>query len=116
MPGINQVPAGAESAAAFTLGYSAVSWICSALMIWLTWVHHERKSYVAMVAYLSLFSTTASLVQQSHDITFWEDIMREQFRRKKVLPDNVEMAIANGSFGLDLVLYYLRERVLPPTE
>lgn len=59
----------------------------------------------------SLFSTTFSIVQQSRDITFYQDIVTEQFERKQKLPgDDPELAIAGGSFGSDLVLYYIRMR------
>ena len=34
--------------------------------------------------------------------------MVSQFQHKKDNPDSPENAIANGSVGLDLVLYYLR--------
>ncbi|KAI0018261.1 hypothetical protein F4780DRAFT_533217 [Xylariomycetidae sp. FL0641] len=108
MPGINQLPEGAEGAAALSLIYASISWICSALMIWLTWVHHERLSYVAIVAYWSCVSTMASIAQQIHDITWWEHIMWEQFKRTSSFVDNPELAIANGSYGLDLALYYIQ--------
>ncbi|KAH9886353.1 hypothetical protein F4778DRAFT_477973 [Xylariomycetidae sp. FL2044] len=108
MPGPNQLPAGAEGAAAVVLTYSSISWICSALMAWLTWVHHERLSYVAIIAYWSLLSTTASITQQIHDITWWRDIMIEQFSRTANFADNPEIAIASGSYGMDLVLYYIQ--------
>ncbi|KAK7978454.1 hypothetical protein PG996_004503 [Apiospora saccharicola] len=47
-------------------------------------------------------------LQQAHDITYYRDIMIAQFEHKKVNPDSPENAIANGSIGLDLVLYYLQ--------
>lgn len=53
-------------------------------------------------------STIASTIQQIHDVTFYEDIMREQFIRKTDFYNNPELAIANGSYGMDLVLYYIR--------
>lgn len=57
----------------------------------------------------SISSTTFSIVQQIRDITFYVDIVTEGFERKLRLPaDDPELAIANGSFGVDLVLYYLR--------
>ncbi|KAI5920869.1 hypothetical protein F4810DRAFT_680823 [Camillea tinctor] len=108
MPGINQLPEGAEGVAAFVLIYSIVSLICSGLMIYLTWVHHEKLSYVAIISYWSVLATSASIIQQIHDITFWKDIMMEQFERKSRLFDEPELAVANGSFGMDLVLYYIQ--------
>jgi hypothetical protein len=132
MPGINQLPAGAEGAAAFSLIYAAISWTCSALFIMVARVYREGLSctstfadppwstdmmrmltvtiYVdlSILAFFTLFSTTASMVQQAHDITYYRDLMIAQFEHKKVNPDSPENAIANGSIGLDLALYYLR--------
>ncbi|CAJ2510601.1 Uu.00g062260.m01.CDS01 [Anthostomella pinea] len=102
MHGINQLPEGTEGAAALSLIYASVSWICSSLIVWLTWVHHERLSYVAVVGYWSFLGTTASITQQIHDITWWRDIMIAQFARISNFSDNPELAIASGSFGLDL--------------
>ncbi|KAL1860245.1 hypothetical protein Daus18300_009299 [Diaporthe australafricana] len=92
MPGINQLPAGSEGAAAVSLIWASASWMCSSLLLWLTWSHHEGWS-----------------LQQIRDITWYVDIVTEGFERKLRLPaDDPELAIANGSFGTDLVLYYLQ--------
>lgn len=133
MPGINQLPAGAEGAAAFSLIYAAISWTCSALFIMVARVYREGlscKSSIAdkscsmdmmgmltapsyldlsILAFFTLFSTTASIIQQAHDVTYYRDIMIAQFEHKKANPNSPENAIANGSIGLDLVLYYLRK-------
>lgn len=109
MPGINQLPAGSEFAAAISLVYSSTSLVCGGLLMWLTWIHHEKYSYLALLALFATFSTAASIVQQARDITYYQDIATEEFARKKSLsPTDPELAIANGSFGVDLVLYYLR--------
>lgn len=65
-------------------------------------------SDLSILAFFTLFSTTASIVQQAHDITYYQDVMIDQFEHKKLNPGSPENAIANGSIGLDLVLYYLR--------
>lgn len=44
MPGINQIPAGAEGVAAFALIYSSVSWILSLLLIWCARLYREAWS------------------------------------------------------------------------
>ncbi|KAK2595868.1 hypothetical protein N8I77_013660 [Diaporthe amygdali] len=109
MPGINQLPSGSEGAAAVSLIWASVSWICSSLLLWLTWSHHEGWSYLSLLAVSSISSTTFSIVQQIRDITWYVDIVTEGFERKLRLPaDDPELAIANGSFGVDLVLYYLQ--------
>ncbi|KAI9148146.1 hypothetical protein HJFPF1_11970 [Paramyrothecium foliicola] len=108
MPGTNQLPSGAEGAAAFALIYAFVSLTCSCTLLWLLFVHRERWSYIALLAIATGISTIASISQQIHDIVSYEDIVREQFRRRNAAHDNPELAIANASFGVDLVLYYIR--------
>ncbi|KAK2001369.1 hypothetical protein LX36DRAFT_668030 [Colletotrichum falcatum] len=103
-----QLPSGAAGAAAGVMVYTCVSEICSLLLLWLTWSHGEQFTYVACVAYFTLLSTTASMIQQVHDIMTWRDMLREQFNNKKLNPNNPEQAIANGSVGMDLVLYYIQ--------
>ncbi|KAI0397549.1 hypothetical protein F5Y17DRAFT_348042 [Xylariaceae sp. FL0594] len=103
-----QLPEGAEGAVAVAIIYSSISWACSVLIVWLTWAHKERLSYVACLAYYSLLSTTASIIQQIHDVAWWRDIAIEQYRRKAANPNRGEVYIANGSTGVDLVLYYIQ--------
>ncbi|KAI5920560.1 hypothetical protein F4810DRAFT_411921 [Camillea tinctor] len=104
----DQLPRGAEGAAAVTLTFAGVSWICSAVMVWLTWTHNQRLSYVALVAYITIISTIASIIQQIHDIVLWRDVMTEQFQHRVADPDNADLQIANGSVGMDLVLFYIQ--------
>ncbi|KAK8086098.1 glycoside hydrolase [Apiospora phragmitis] len=108
MPGINQLPEGAEGVVAFSLIYAAASWTCSALFILVARVYREGFSYLSILSFFTLFSTTASIIQQAHDATWYRDVMIAQFEHKQVNPDSPENAIANGSIGLDLVLYYLQ--------
>ncbi|KAK1965614.1 hypothetical protein LY78DRAFT_637258 [Colletotrichum sublineola] len=103
-----QLPSGAVGVAAGVMLYSCISEICSLLMLWLTWSHREQFTYVACVAYFTLLSTTASIIQQVHDIITWRDMLWEQFNNKKSDPNNPEQAIANGSVGMDLALYYIQ--------
>ncbi|KAK6083319.1 glycoside hydrolase [Seiridium cupressi] len=108
MAGLNQLPAGVEGVAAFALVYSSASWICSALLIWCANLYREAWSYTSLLAYFALISDTASIIQQSFDITYYRDNLAGQFYRKTTLLENPELAIANGSYGLDLVLYYIQ--------
>ncbi|POS73590.1 hypothetical protein DHEL01_v208027 [Diaporthe helianthi] len=109
MPGINQLPPGSEVAAAVSLMWASFSWICSSLLLWLTWSHHEGWSYLSLLAVSSISSTTFSIIQQIRDVTFYVDIVTEAFEHKlRLPPDDPELAIANGSVGVDLVLYYLQ--------
>jgi hypothetical protein len=63
---------------------------------------------IAILLYFTLISTTASIAQQIHDMVWWVDIQTQEFERKTTFLDNPELAIANGSYGVDLVLYYIR--------
>lgn len=65
---------------------------------------------LALVAVSSLISNTFSIVQQGHDISWYTEVVQTQFQIKQQLPANdPELAIAGGSYGLDLGLYYIRE-------
>ncbi|KAH8647294.1 hypothetical protein BX600DRAFT_555519 [Xylariales sp. PMI_506] len=108
MSGINQLPAGAEGVAGFVLIYTTVSWICSCLLIWVAGLYREASSYIALLSYFTLFSNTASIVQQAYDITNYRYITEQQYLRRAAHPNNPELAISNGSFGPDLVLYYIQ--------
>jgi hypothetical protein len=75
----------------------------------------SRPPDLSLLAVSSISSTTFSIAQQIRDITFYVDITTEGFERKLRMPaDDPELAIANGSFGVDLVLYYLRASSPPP--
>ena len=57
-----------------------------------------------------------SIIQQCRDITWYVDIQTESFEHKLSLPAyDPELAIANGSFGVDLVLFYLRMDMTAPS-
>lgn len=71
---------------------------------------------IALLAYFALASNTASIIQQAHDITYYRDIAEGKFIRKTTFLENPELAIADGSFGLDLVLYYIRQLNLCKTK
>jgi hypothetical protein len=62
-----------------------------------------------MLSYFATLSITASIVQQIHDVVRYESLVTEQFEHRKAHPNNPEVAIANGSTGFSLVLYYIRE-------
>ena len=64
-----------------------------------------------MIAYFTLLGTTMSIIQQCHDYVHWEEIVVEQFELVSSLPDSPELATAQGSQGLDLALFYIRERI-----
>ncbi|KUI64014.1 hypothetical protein VM1G_10799 [Cytospora mali] len=72
--------------------------------------HNQQSATdLALLSISSVFSNLFSIIQQSRDITWYVDIETEGFKRKLSLPaDDPELAIAGGSFGVDLVLYYLQ--------
>lgn len=64
---------------------------------------------LALLAISALISNTFSLVQQGNDITNYEEIVKTQFENIKEHPHDPELAIAGGSYGADLILYYIRK-------
>jgi hypothetical protein len=68
-----------------------------------------KTTDITLLAGSTGISTIASISQQIHDIILYEDIVKEQFRRRNTVFHNPELAIANASFGVDLVLYYIRK-------
>ncbi|KAF6814149.1 glycoside hydrolase [Colletotrichum sojae] len=90
------------------LVYSLFCLACSCVMAWLTYVHREAFSYVALVSYFTGLSTAASVAQQFHTIVRWKDIKLEQFQHSSANVGNPELAIAGQSTGLDLALFYIQ--------
>ncbi|CAJ2512791.1 Uu.00g009100.m01.CDS01 [Anthostomella pinea] len=82
------IPAEAHGAAAGVLLYSLI--------------------YVAWIAYFTLISTTASIIQQFHVYVKWESVMTQQFHHARANAGNPELVIANSSTGVDLVLFYIQ--------
>ncbi|KAI9164107.1 Vegetative incompatibility protein [Paramyrothecium foliicola] len=105
---MGQLPSGAEGAAAGVLTYSFVCLGASCIMVWLTWHHRERTSYVAFLSYFTLLSTLCSIIQQIHSLVRWRAIIEGQFNNLKTNAGNPELIISNSSVGLDLVLFYIQ--------
>jgi hypothetical protein len=105
---MTQLPPGSEGAAALALTYASISLISSATLLWLNIVHREGWSYISLLAGGTLVSTAGSISQQIHDIVRYEDVIREQFAHRAGASNNPEVAIANASVGVDLVLYYIQ--------
>ncbi|KAH9885958.1 hypothetical protein F4778DRAFT_493267 [Xylariomycetidae sp. FL2044] len=103
-----QLPSQVLGAAVGVLFYSTVCLLCSCLMIWLVWTHHERDSYVALLSYFTLLSTAASIAQQIHTLLWWMDIKVEQYEHVVANIGKPEIAIAGPSAGVDLVLFYIQ--------
>ncbi|KAI5925900.1 hypothetical protein F4810DRAFT_699812 [Camillea tinctor] len=103
-----QLPAEVLGVAIWVLCYSTISLICSLLLVWLVWVHHEKSSYVALLAYFTFLSTAASIAQQIHTIVWWRDVKVEQYEYAIMNLGSPEIAIAGQSVGVDLVLFYIQ--------
>ncbi|KAF6842057.1 glycoside hydrolase [Colletotrichum plurivorum] len=103
-----QLPQEELGTAIGVLVYSLFCLACSCVMAWLTYVHREAFSYVALVSYFTGLSTAASVAQQFHTIVRWKDIKLEQFQHSSANVGNPELAIAGQSTGLDLVLFYIQ--------
>ncbi|KAI1339145.1 hypothetical protein F5Y15DRAFT_416455 [Xylariaceae sp. FL0016] len=102
------IPDEVYGVAAGVLVYSFICEIAGALLVWLVWSHRERTSYVAWIAYFTLLSTTASIIQQFHVYTNWTKVVTKQFQHAKLNAGNPELVIANSSRGADLVLFYIQ--------
>ncbi|KAI9172658.1 hypothetical protein HJFPF1_02167 [Paramyrothecium foliicola] len=105
---MGQLPSGAVGTAAGVLAYSVLCLLASCAMIWLTWHHRERSGYIAFLAYFTLLSTTCSVIQQTHGIVRWREIIEDQFHYMKANEGSPELIISNSAVGMDLVLYYIQ--------
>ncbi|KAI0018371.1 hypothetical protein F4780DRAFT_771838 [Xylariomycetidae sp. FL0641] len=103
-----QFPDDAVGVAVVVLLYSILCALCSCLMIWLVGAHHERGSYVALLAYFTLLSTVASIVQQIHTIVSYRDIKIAQYEHSNAHRQDAMVVITGQTVGLDLVLFYIQ--------
>ncbi|KAK6839740.1 hypothetical protein PG995_007001 [Apiospora arundinis] len=104
-----QLPHEVHGIAAGVLLYSFAGLICSALVVWLTWSHRERTSYIALIGYLLLASTATAVASQLHTFIAWEDVATAQWKKAVAYPRNPEQIISNGAVGGDLTLWYFRQ-------
>ncbi|ORY59126.1 uncharacterized protein BCR38DRAFT_399315 [Pseudomassariella vexata] len=103
-----QLPKAVYADAAGALFYSFVCLISNILLVWLTWTHRERTSYIACIAYFALIATLSSVIQQFYDYVLWKDILTEQFNDLRDHADSAEVQYHRGATGLKLVLSYIR--------
>ncbi|KAK9778792.1 hypothetical protein SCAR479_04415 [Seiridium cardinale] len=103
-----QLPDEALGTVVGVLVFSVICLVCTCLMIWLVWTHHERDSFVGLMAYFTFLSTMASIIQQLHTMIWWTDVKTAQWEHLKTNVGSVEVAIAGPSVGLDLVLFYIQ--------
>jgi hypothetical protein len=121
-----QLPDEALGAVVGVLIFSIICLLCTCIMIWLIWTHHERDSckytgiaarvnvgvltciVVGLLAYFTFLSTVTSIIQQLHTMIWWNDVKTEQWENLRAHAGSVEIAIAGPSVGLDLVLFYIR--------
>ncbi|KAK1783133.1 hypothetical protein QBC45DRAFT_400866 [Copromyces sp. CBS 386.78] len=103
-----QLPSEAIGPAAGVLVYSFFCLSLSLLLLWLVWVHHERKSYVAMLSFSMSLGTLASIAQQINTIANWNDVKTSQYENVVANVGRPELNITGASTGLDLVLFYIQ--------
>lgn len=60
------------------------------------------------MSYSTTLGSAASIAQQLHTIARWRDIKIEQHQHALENLGNAELVVAGQSYGLDLVLFYLR--------
>ncbi|KAF6828006.1 glycoside hydrolase [Colletotrichum musicola] len=103
-----QLPSAVDLEAVGVLFYSFICLIANVLLVWLTWIHNDRTSYIACIAYATLIVTTTSIAQQFYDYAFWRDILTAQFYYARENADNAEVQYFKGSQGVKLILSYIR--------
>ncbi|KAI1152943.1 hypothetical protein F4825DRAFT_475347 [Nemania diffusa] len=103
-----QLPDEALAAAVGVQIYSYICLLCSSLIILLVWKHHEKDSYVALLAFSTFLSTAASIAQQVHTLVRWEEVKTDQFHYVQEHVGRPELVLAGPSYGLDLVLFYIQ--------
>ncbi|KAL1837302.1 hypothetical protein VTJ49DRAFT_4045 [Mycothermus thermophilus] len=105
---MGQLPPEVAGVAGAVLAYSFICLACGFFLLWLVWVHDERKSYIAMLGTFVTLHTLASIIQQIHTIARWRDIKTEQWENVVRNVGNPELNITGASTGLDLVLFYIQ--------
>lgn len=127
-----QLPDEALAAAVGVQIYSYICLLCSSLIILLVWKHHEKDSCkndhahryvdlyanhvctdVALLAFSTFLSTAASIAQQVHTLVRWEEVKTDQFHYVQEHVGRPELVLAGPSYGLDLVLFYIRTLPCP---
>ncbi|KAK3900358.1 hypothetical protein C8A05DRAFT_17328 [Staphylotrichum tortipilum] len=103
-----QLPPEAVGAAAGVLIYSLICLTSGLFLLWMVWVHDERKSYVAMLGFFTSLHTIASVIQQAHTIARWTDVKTDQHANLVANVGDPELNITGCSTGLDLVLFYIQ--------
>ncbi|CAN8096792.1 unnamed protein product [Discula destructiva] len=104
-----QLPAGAEGAAAGVLVWSHLCLSANVLLLWLLWTGNERRSYIFIVACVTLLATSTSIVQQIYDIVHYEDILYARLAWIQSRTDNALVVTTDGTApGVDLVMWSIR--------
>ncbi|EAA33395.2 hypothetical protein GE21DRAFT_6482 [Neurospora crassa] len=103
-----QLPSEAIGSAVGILIYSLFCLFLSLLLLWLVWVHHERRSYVAMLSFSMSLGTLASIIQQIHTIAYWNDVKTSQYENVVANAGRPELNVTGASTGFDLVLFYIQ--------
>ncbi|KAK2002721.1 hypothetical protein LX36DRAFT_211389 [Colletotrichum falcatum] len=103
-----QLPSAVDAEVIASIVYSIICLLSSFLLVWLLWIHNDRASYIACIAYTTLLITATSVWQQFYDYTWWRDILTEQFYYARENADSAEVQYMRGAQGIKLVLTYIR--------
>ncbi|KAL0932681.1 glycoside hydrolase [Colletotrichum truncatum] len=103
-----QLPSAVDPDAVGVLFYSFLCLFANILLVWLTWTHNDRTSYIACISYTTLIVTITSICQQFYDYAYWVDIMTDQFYYARQNAENAEVQYHKGSQGVKLILSYIR--------
>ncbi|KAI1185590.1 hypothetical protein F5B17DRAFT_407312 [Nemania serpens] len=102
-----QLPDGAMATAVGVQIYSCLCLFCSSLMILLVWKHRERSSYIALISYATFLSIASLIGSQLFNIVRWDYIKTTQHNNLLKYGWRPELILTGGSFGPDLVFFYL---------
>ncbi|TEA18813.1 hypothetical protein C8034_v011984 [Colletotrichum sidae] len=103
-----QLPSAVDPDAVGVIFYSFLCLLANIVLVWLTWTHNDRTSYIACISYATLVVTATSIAQQFYDFAFWKDIMTDQFYYARDNADNAEVQYHKGARGIKLILSYIR--------
>ncbi|KAI0394311.1 hypothetical protein F5Y17DRAFT_428525 [Xylariaceae sp. FL0594] len=105
---MSQLPEGTLGDAVGVLFFTFICLFANILLLWLSWISHERLSYIAFVGYFALLCTVSSIIQQIYNYTYWDDLLWAQLRYIKANFKNADVIFNNGNFGFMRVLAIIR--------
>ncbi|KAI0859826.1 hypothetical protein F4860DRAFT_481578 [Xylaria cubensis] len=102
------LPADAVGEAVGVLIYTFISLLTNLTLIWLLWVHRERFSYIALIAYFVELSIVISIIQQIYQYTHFSDNMWRRYHYIMANYPNADVIYKDGNSGITLVFSNIR--------